>query len=100
MIEAICRSSPDGGKGCGARILWVRTVKGKLLPVDDNDVVRVAVFGDQTATWEDLRKRPELAEVLKPHWATCPNADTFRRKPARAENGVKGAEGRHKGDPP
>jgi hypothetical protein len=40
-------------RGCGAWIYWIRTEKGKLMPVDPGGA---------------------------PHWATCPKAAEFRRK--------------------
>ena len=39
-------------RGCGALIYWIKTKKGKNMPVDADG---------------------------QPHWATCEKADTFRR---------------------
>lgn len=45
-------------KGCGRKIAWVETPKGKYIPIDP-------INGD--------------GEML-PHWSTCPNANDFRKK--------------------
>jgi hypothetical protein len=42
------------GKDCRARIQWWETPRHKTIPLNDAD--------------------------LSPHWATCPNADDFRRR--------------------
>lgn len=79
-------------KKCGAPIVWLRTPRGKMMPAD--------------AALRAYRENPqgknnvvnELGEVIKcdlhfdgpptgmgrlPHWATCPNADEFRRRGGR-----------------
>jgi hypothetical protein len=40
-------------RGCGAAILWFSTPKGKRMPFD--------------------------AATLEPHWATCPQAEEFKK---------------------
>src|SRR5947207_1964369 len=49
--RAICR-------GCGAKILWVITPKGKRMPLDENG---------------------------RPHWGTCSRPEIFRKKKAGAK---------------
>lgn len=59
-------------KGCGAPIIWLRTASGKSMPVDA-DTVRES---DQI-----FDRRWNFA-----HFATCPNADHFRKRDkAKAE---------------
>ena len=75
-------------KKCGAPIVWLDTPRGRKLPADaalraykENPEGKNSVLND-------------LGEVIKcdlhfegtptgmgrlPHWATCPNADEFRR---------------------
>lgn len=79
-------------KKCGAPIVWLTTPRGKKMPAD--------------AVLREYKENPEgknsvlndLGEVIKcdlqfegtptglariPHWATCPNADEFRRRGGR-----------------
>lgn len=58
-IVARCRS-------CDARILWMKTDRGKNMPVDwDEHSVGKERFNPKTMT---------------SHFATCPNADTHRKR--------------------
>jgi hypothetical protein len=54
-------------KSCRAMIVWLPTAKGKNMPVDEHSV------------------RPEDDEFIPDqhvsHFATCPDAGKFRRKP-------------------
>lgn len=54
-------------KACGADITWMKTEAGKNIPVDTDTV------GDFGADVFDK-------ETMTAHWATCPDADKFRRK--------------------
>lgn len=45
-------------RDCGAELDWYRTPAGKSIPMN--------------------------AGLLEPHWATCPHADRFRKKPVKA----------------
>lgn len=58
-------------KKCGADIYFVTTKTGKLMPID---------------TFPPANKTPVTIECADgsttggvPHWATCPNADEFRK---------------------
>ena len=53
-------------KACHEPIVWLKTFKGKNIPVDDNSSVRE---GDETFD----RSRHSC------HFDTCPNADQFRK---------------------
>jgi hypothetical protein len=59
--EGHCR-----GENCGRRIKWVRTERGKLVPVDPKEVTIVTALGRYVKGWI-------------PHHATCPDAGEFRR---------------------
>lgn len=54
--RSICgkgRAKWRGYSGCGNEIWWVKTKKGKFMPVDPDGT---------------------------PHWATCPKASKFKKK--------------------
>jgi hypothetical protein len=72
---------------CQAAVIWAETEAGKRMPVDPEPAAKGNVR---------LHERPDdvpLAVVLKPadlfgktglhlsHFVTCPDADTFRRRP-------------------
>lgn len=79
MPDSTCRS-------CGAPIKWIKTKAGKFIPCDDEPL-----------KWEDLKSGDrvvgETGEVVQhdgsqrnthqrfyfSHFATCPDADKFRR---------------------
>ena len=62
---------------CGAAITFVTTPAGKHLPVDGPEFVLVT-------------ERGEVVRGRAPHWATCPKADSFRKRTAKAEPGLFG----------
>ena len=76
-------------KACGKEILFIKTFKGKSLPVDPDRVPYKLGSGGGTVVTpngEVIRGvgepfGPEPADGLGyiPHWATCPRADEFRR---------------------
>jgi len=51
-------------RGCGARIEWWITPKGKKMPMTVTP----------TSTVQQSK-----ADVRQPHWADCPNAGDFRK---------------------
>lgn len=69
----------DTCRSCGASIFWALTFKGKRMPIDSemvpdgNIVVEDGVAYVQTA---------DTAQLLayKSHYATCPQADEWRKK--------------------
>lgn len=64
LNESRCRA-------CDAKILWARTAAGKLVPLDACPV----------AEGNMRREMPDGSELrYLSHFATCPNADRFRRK--------------------
>lgn len=58
----------DTCKGCGAPIAWVKTRTSKAMPVD---IARVVIVTDNG----------EVITGRASHFATCPQADRFRRGP-------------------
>ena len=54
-------------RGCRKNIKWIKTKKGKDMPVDPAEVTIVTEDG-------------ETKRGFIPHWATCPKANTFRKK--------------------
>lgn len=52
--------------GCGTLIKWLKTKKGKAMPVELSEKVIVTEAGEVVRGYES-------------HFATCPEADRFRR---------------------
>ena len=66
--KQICgRGEP--GKGCGAEIYFIRTERGRAMPVE----TRIATV--VTEAGATVRGYP-------PHWDRCPARETFRKKKA------------------
>ena len=63
-------------KGCGAEILWVKMNTGGNMPLDPDPqkfvVISSMVFGKE--------EQGHLLTGHTPHWATCPNADDFKKE--------------------
>ena len=83
---------------CGARIIWIKTPAGKWMPADegliafrkdpdgkdylvnqDGEVFRCTILDDGPHLLGD---GPD-GLARRPHWATCPEADSFRRPRGR-----------------
>jgi hypothetical protein len=60
MSEGIC-------KGCGAEIYWILTTQGKRMIVDRRRRTVITPEGFTVQGYE-------------PHWATCPEADRFKKR--------------------
>ena len=82
MGQATCRA-------CGAPILWIKTRAGKSMPCDAKPQSYVESPGgpQKIVTTAGDVISCNLVEVHQsnkrgyvPHWATCPNADSFRRR--------------------
>lgn len=54
-------------KGCGEDIIFITSKNGKQIPCDPKPLSLVSLAG-------------EVIQGHMPHWATCPEADRFRRK--------------------
>ncbi len=61
--ELECRKSVC--RGCGAKIAWGITKKGKRMPIEPKGSWEIALT-DKEAHWE-------------PHWAICPSSKNFRK---------------------
>lgn len=66
--------------GCGQPINWIKTDKGKWMPIDTeittsngNDILYV----DELT---GFKKLPAGRKGYKSHFSTCPDAKNFRRK--------------------
>lgn len=73
--------------GCGAKIDWVRTSKGKNIPVEGDYLefddlkkgeVIVTDYGNIYRA-DGVTKRPSIRGRIS-HFATCPQGGLFRRK--------------------
>lgn len=78
------------GPGCSAEIVWAfNPVTQRVMPLD----VEPDPAGNVEAEWDDRMGVPVISAVhpsattfmametvWMPHWATCPNADEFRKK--------------------
>lgn len=87
MNKATCR-------GCGARIVWIKTPAGKAMPCDPSPVYYKA---DHEGKDRIVTTRGEVVACTittganatdagyRPHWATCPQAGRFKRGGGRRE---------------
>ena len=77
-------------RACGAEIAFIKTVKGKTMPVDPEAVSFTPAGGPETFVTLDgrvvrgVRRKNGSAAGFVSHFATCPAADEMRK-------------GRHKG---
>lgn len=80
-------------KGCGQRVLWTLTPAGARAPVDYAPspsgtvlVIQPSNLGELLSvvlTGDTLRRaQARQIELRTAHWATCPNAEEFRRQRA------------------
>ena len=77
-------------RGCGKEIAFIKTVKGKTMPVDPESVYFIPGGGPNTYVMMDgsiqrgREPRQEDAEAVRigyrSHFATCPQAERFRRR--------------------
>ena len=72
-------------KSCGAPILWIRTRRGKLAPVDAQPLQRYLIAEDEDNDPDPSREAPygELVRVYTSHFETCPNAAQHRKSGTR-----------------
>lgn len=74
---------------CGAALLWIRTPKGKAMPLDATpDPHGNIVIRDGLAVvlkLEEMEQDPSLGQRrFMPHWATCPYAVQHRKAKAKS----------------
>lgn len=70
-------------KSCGAPIRFVKTPKGKWMPVDPQRVTTEDIDGDTIVTDDgEILKGKEAASTVGyvPHWLTCVSPELFRRR--------------------
>ena len=76
-------------KGCSAEIIWIRTLAGKSIPGDPEQVMywekpkakgKVVTPNGEVLSCKfegELNKATGVGYV--PHWSTCPRAGEFRK---------------------
>ena len=78
-------------RGCGAEIAFIKTVKGKSIPVNPESIYFIPGGGPNTYVmadgsvergrepqWDDADRGRWIGYIS--HFATCPEADSFHRK--------------------
>lgn len=71
LPQQICRS-------CGATILWVVTMRGRPMPLDAEPVADGTVWIENGHVM--LGTPPDGVIRWRSHFATCPQADRWRKK--------------------
>jgi hypothetical protein len=74
-------------KSCGAEIIWAINENGKRVPLDAKNFIPKGLFTLE-AEGRDYDKPPRavavgtkpLGLIYQTHYATCPDADQWRRK--------------------
>ena len=69
--------NPGTCRGCQRPILWVKTPVGKMHPLDPAPEKRWVFIDDDN--FPELQGW-SLMDTYKSHFATCPEADNFRKK--------------------
>ena len=81
-------------KGCGARILWVRTTAGRMMPCEQRAVQywerpdgrhKIVTRSGRVVSCEFSGDGPPNGLGHSPHFAVCPKAGQFRRQAAPAD---------------
>ena len=76
-------------RGCGQEIAFIKTVKGKTMPVNPTSVYFVPAGGPNTYVMADgsIKRGREPGPMDQQTWigyishfATCPEADSFRKR--------------------
>lgn len=67
-------------KYCGAKIVWAKSAKGKMMPFDKGPVDDGEWTLDNTGDGPVQARRAEAGTLIRymPHWATCPGAEKAR----------------------
>lgn len=69
-------------KSCGAGIIWIKTEKGKMTPVDEKLERRYIFTGTEAGKFGEDVPIGKIVATYKPHHATCPSVEQHRRKAA------------------
>lgn len=83
-------------RGCGAEIAFIKTVKGKSIPVDPEAIefipdngYSVFVMPDGSVkrgiAQEDAENRAEVQIGYRSHFSTCPEAKRFSHRKNKSE---------------
>jgi hypothetical protein len=68
-------------KACGAPMIWVRTAKGKMMPLDAEPTPDGTWgIGEDGVAYHQEPSDLFAGMLRKSHYATCPAASLFRRK--------------------
>ncbi|MFD3431133.1 hypothetical protein [Nocardia fluminea] len=74
-------------RSCSAPIAWRRTAEGKRIPLDPEPVAggNLMIAGNGTALVVGPTASPAINSDIRyvSHFATCPNADSWRSKGAK-----------------
>lgn len=82
MNKATCR-------GCGARIVWIKTPAGKAMPCDPSPVYykadpegkdRIVTTRGEVVACTITTGADATDAGYRPHWATCPQAGHFKKE--------------------
>lgn len=85
MNKSTCR-------GCGAPIVWIKTPGGKAMPCDPSPIYfrpapgakeKIVTTKGEVLSAEIVHGAEAADAGYRPHWATCPQADSFKRKGGR-----------------
>jgi hypothetical protein len=68
-------------KGCGAEIIWARTLNKKPIPLDAEPTLdgNISLEKGIAAVVADNYLGPGQGPLYKSHFATCPKAKDFRK---------------------
>ena len=66
-------------KACQAEMIWAETDKGRRIPLDATPEKRFLLGDEVEGSWGDTRIAT-MVDVYTSHFATCPNANQFRKK--------------------
>lgn len=76
-------------KGCGAKIIWIKTISGKSMPCDADAVTywekhgaagKIITPNGQVISCEFSGDNITATGIgYVPHWSTCPAAGRFRK---------------------
>lgn len=70
-------------KSCGADIKFIKTFKGKWLPVNPTPLEMEIAMGGKILVLDSGHILSDKYNKIKgyvAHWTTCPNAEEFRKK--------------------
>lgn len=75
--------SPGVCRGCKAKVLWIRTTKGKWMIVDPDQIAATGSERNLTLVTDNgnVYVRPHAGVTgYVPHWAVCPQSQSFKKE--------------------